>query len=181
MYRTSRDPATRESVARFGRLNRDAFDDAPYRERYATHDPNLRPGPAVAAAYSVVSLLAGVWLVLAPSVLGYGDALADGRWNDTVVGVAIGLVALVRIASPTATAAASLVNVVLGAWLVAAPFVIGYGDVIGAGRATWNDIAVGIVVAVFALASWGVGSRRSSSATPPAPATHRPRGHGLDP
>ncbi len=146
--------------------------DRPYRPAAADPDDSWRrdraPGlPAAGrdAALTVSSVasapvfLAGVWLVLAPYALNYGSARSDfdGYWNDVVIGVAVGLVALVRAATPARSAAFGLANVGLGAWLIAAPWVLDYNAGIDAPRATWNDIIVGIVVAALALVSMGSG------------------------
>ncbi|MCL4425773.1 MAG: SPW repeat protein [Firmicutes bacterium] len=48
------------------------------------------------------------------------------------------------------------VNLILGIWLIIAPFVLGYGKSAGA----WNDVLVGIVVAIVAY--WGTTVRNRS-------------------
>lgn len=42
-------------------------------------------------------------------------------------------------------------NVILGIWLIVAPFVLGYSTLT---NAMWNDIIVGVLVAVIAFFSW---------------------------
>ena len=115
-----------------------------------------------AGAVSALTFLAGVWLVLAPLALDYPAAGAafDGSWNDVVIGSAIAVVALVRIALPVRIAALGLVNVGLGAWLLVAPTVLSYTSVPGASSATWNDIIVGIIVMALASFSALVGLSR---------------------
>jgi hypothetical protein len=105
----------------------------------------------------VGNLLAGLWLVIAPFVLAR-ETEGPGYWNDIVIGVAVALVTLVRMAAPFRTAAFGMVNVILGAWLVAAPFVLAYSTA----AATWNDIIVGCVVMVLALVSVVLGRRGPS-------------------
>ncbi|MEH1127185.1 SPW repeat protein [Micromonospora sp. CPCC 206061] len=127
--------------------------------------PSLTPEPVMAILPSSVVFLAGVWLVIAPFALDYratGEGF-NGRWNDTVIGVAIALLALVRMIVPLISAQLSLINVVLGGWLIAAPFVLGYNDGTDSPRATWNDILVGLLVIVLAMVSWRI-SRRMLSA-----------------
>lgn len=118
-----------------------------------------------AATVSALVFLAGVWLVLAPFVLDYPDIGGgfDGRWNDRVVGAAIAVVAVMRMVTPNRTVAFGLINVGLGAWLVAAPFVLFYDDDRVATAATVNDIAVGVLVIALACASRAL-SRRARSA-----------------
>ncbi|MCX6462272.1 MAG: SPW repeat protein [Pseudonocardiales bacterium] len=129
------------------------------------HDEGL-----AAATFSALAFLAGVWLVLAPFVLTYPDLGGgfDARWNDRVVGAAIAVVATVRMLSPNRTAAFGWVNVGLGAWLVAAPFVLFYNDDRVAAAATVNDLAIGVLVIALAGASRALsrrGRRRSEPRT----------------
>lgn len=43
---------------------------------------------------------------------------------------------------------ASWINVILGVWLIVAPWVVGFSNVMGA---TWTSVITGIVVAIIAL------------------------------
>lgn len=107
---------------------------------------------------SGVNVLAGIWLILAPAVLGY-TGLDQAVWNDRVVGVAVFILAMARIAAPVRFEVISWINFVLGAWLVVAPFLLAYtvvGDPAGAtgspSAAVANDIIVGILI--IAMAVW---------------------------
>jgi SPW repeat len=108
-----------------------------------------RRGGAVATGVSAVNFLAGVWLVLAPFVLGHPVAGlgSAARWNDIAIGGVVALIALIRMIVPGRTARLAFLNVIPGLWLTAAPFVLGYDGV-----AMWNDVVVGVVVVVVALA-----------------------------
>ena len=53
--------------------------------------------------------------------------------------------------------ASGALNVLLGAWLMASPIVLGYG----AGDPAWHDAAVGLVIVVFAVAH--IVARRAQS------------------
>jgi hypothetical protein len=124
-------------------------------------------GGSEAGTVSALTFLAGMWLVLAPLALDYpavGPAF-DGSWNDVVIGSAIAVVALVRIALPVRSAALGLVNVGLGAWLLVAPTVLSYTSVTGASSAPWNDIIVGIIVMALASSSALVARRRRDPTT----------------
>ncbi len=64
----------------------------------------------------------GIWLMLAPAVLGYGG---DARTHDRIVGplvTAFAIVAIWEVMRPLRR-----VNQGLGVWLLAAPWVLGYG------------------------------------------------------
>jgi hypothetical protein len=116
-----------------------------------------RRGGAVPTGISAISVLAGAWLVLAPFALGSSltGLDAEARMNDVVVGIAIAVIAIVRMVAPYRTAWLGSINVILGAWLVVAPFALGHG-----GFARWNDVIVGVVVVVVALLSGVLALRR---------------------
>ncbi|MCX2948906.1 hypothetical protein [Lentzea sp. NEAU-D7] len=73
-----------------------------------------------------MTILAGIWLLLAPFVLDQVPA-ADGLgayWNDLVLGTAIVVLASIRMVASDRLPWLSLVNALLGPWLVASPFVL---------------------------------------------------------
>ncbi len=135
-------------------------------DRSSDNSPHQEDG-SDAGTVSALTFLAGMWLVLAPLALDYptGGTSFDGSWNDVVIGSAIAVVALVRIALPVRSAALGLVNVGLGAWLLVAPTVLSYTSVPGASAATWNDITVGIIVMALASTSALVARRRRDPTT----------------
>ena len=90
----------------------------------------------------------GIWLLLAPFVLMYGVSAAT--WNDIVLGVLIATLGAVRAFGAYRASSLSWTNGVLGAWLIAAPFVLGYA---ANAAALWNDVIVGLVVMVLAWRS----------------------------
>ncbi|MGH7449106.1 MAG: SPW repeat domain-containing protein [Longimicrobiales bacterium] len=70
----------------------------------------------------VVTVLAGLWLMAAPAVLGYGGPASA---SDRIIGplaVSVGLVALWEATRPV-----RWTGVGLGAWLLVAPWLLGYG------------------------------------------------------
>ena len=107
----------------------------------------LAPGPKLrgsAGFASGINLLAGIWLVIAPWVLGYTGVAAE--WNDVACGVAIALLALGRLDGAARTIGASWVNCLIGIWLLVATFTI------DASSTEWiNDLILGGVVALLAL------------------------------
>ena len=100
---------------------------------------------------SGLNVLAGIWLIIAPWVLGYTSA--DPRWNDVVFGAIVGVLALVRVGGAFRAAWLSAVNAAIGVWLFIAAFTID-----SSATATWNDWILGVIV--FALAAG------SATATP---------------
>jgi hypothetical protein len=110
---------------------------------------------ASAVMASALVFIAGIWLIIAPFSLDYRNTGGEfsGYWNDVVIGVALAAVALVRIVSPVATAPLSVINVLLGMWLIIAPFILGYNEGADAAAATVNDIIVGVLVVLLATVS----------------------------
>ena len=118
---------------------------------------------------SGVNIVAGLWLIIAPFVLGY-DEIRAALWNDVVIGIIVAAFAVARVARPLMNPSLSWINAVLGLWLIVAPFVLGYGRVVevealaaegavGAGQiAMWNDIIVGVIILV--LGAWSALSAR---------------------
>ena len=103
-----------------------------------------------AVTASGLNIIAGLWLIVAPFVLGY--TAPTPRLNDIILGVVIGVFALIRTFTPLRATWLSWANIVLGLWLIAAPFVIGYS-----GQAPlYNDIVLGIIV--IGLAAWSSGA-----------------------
>ena len=82
----------------------------------------LEPRSEVIGA-GVVNLVMGMWLMAAPWIFGYARTTAG--WNATIVGLVVMAIAVVRIVRPARRVWLSVVTLVLGIWLVVAPFVIG--------------------------------------------------------
>ena len=99
---------------------------------------------------SGVDALIGIWLIVSPWVLGFSD-VPSAMWTDISVGTTIMLVALLRILNPDQTVPLGWVNVVLGAWLITAPFVIPYASGVHTNPIYWNDILSGVGVLWFAI------------------------------
>ena len=120
----------------------------------AANDPDPTPkGRTRAGATGNLIFLAGVWLVISGFSLFYRDTgVFDAYWNDVVVGIALATVALVGIVKPAGSGSLTLTKIVLGGWLVAAPFALSYNAVAYASRAFWNDIVVGLIVVALAFA-----------------------------
>lgn len=93
-----------------------------------------------------ITIAAGVWLIFAPAVWGYGDPAAA---NDRLVGPAVAGAAFVALWE--VVRAVRWVAMPFGLWLLVAPFVLDYSHTV----ATISSIVAGVVI----LAS-----------TPPSPA-----------
>lgn len=116
-------------------------------------EPALPADETIAATMtSMVTFLAGAWLAMAPFFRSYPDA-GDGLgryWNDVVTGLAVTVFALARAVSSRHRPWLTVPNVVLGAWLLLAPFVLAYD---AGGGAVTNDVVVGLVVLLSSAAA----------------------------
>ena len=93
---------------------------------------------------SWTNVVLGVWLIIAPFLLGY-SAETTALWNDIIVGLFI--VGFGWYAGSKGNSGASWTNAVIGAWLLSSPFVLNYG----VERAGTNDMIVGLTVLVLAI------------------------------
>lgn len=89
----------------------------------------------------IANILLGLWLMVAPAVLGHAGAAAK---NDWIVGPLVVTVATVALWQ--ATRAVRWVNLVLGAWMVLAAWLLGYGRL-----AAVLTTAVGLAIALLAI------------------------------
>ena len=119
---------------------------------------NLPDADRVAAVVvlSIFTFMTGIWLIIARFAVDYrdtGDGF-NGYWNSAVVGAGIAALAAARFLTPVRSASLSLLTVVLGLWLIAAPFALSYNDGRDALGATVHDIVVGLIVSVLATMAW---------------------------
>lgn len=94
-------------------------------------------------------MLAALWLIASPLVFDYGEG--DASWNPVACGVAVGLLAILRLTGAWRSRALSFLNVAVGTWLAASAFVL---EAPIGGR--WNQGLLGGIVIVLALIGlWG--------------------------
>ena len=97
-----------------------------------------------------VNVLLGAWLILSPWILDFGGNVAAAA-NFTVVGAMLATTAVGAILLPRAWE--EWAGVILAAWLVASPWILGFADV---QAATQNAIFCGLAIAV--LSAWVLGT-----------------------
>jgi hypothetical protein len=93
-----------------------------------------------------LNVLAGLWLIIAPFVLGYSDG--DPIWNDVVFGAVVLVLAGARSLFFPRQVWLSWINALVGAWLFASLFWLD-----SSATARWNDGIMGVIVFVLALAA----------------------------
>lgn len=92
--------------------------------------------------------VAGLWQLVSPFILNF-TARTTAMWNAVVIGLVLIVLGVWAALNKEARTSRTLdwVNAILGLWLVASPFVLGYSDM---ATAMWSSIIVGLVVLVFA-------------------------------
>lgn len=96
---------------------------------------------------AIILLLAGLWLIIAPFVLNYAS-LGASSINDIILGIAVAVLALILMGARQNWA--SWLALLAGIWMVIAPFALGYSSI---GTVVANDVILGIIVAIFGIAS----------------------------
>lgn len=127
-------------------------------EGYATA-PAAAPGGSDRVQATAISLpnalllIAGVWLIISRFVFDYplAGATAGGVLNGVVIGIAVAVMALVRMSAYRSNPMINAVTVVAGAWMMASPWAFGYPHFGSGGRPGWSDIIVGGAIILFGL------------------------------
>lgn len=106
-------------------------------------------------AASGINIVAGIWLILAPFLLGFsGTALSR---NDVIFGIVVGILALARVGmTEESNSWLSWLAAIFGVWVLVSPFFLGYISLAG----LWNNIIVGIIIAAMGVWSASVTSSR---------------------
>ena len=96
---------------------------------------------------SWTSFVLGLWLIVSPFALASGRGTAT--YEEVVLGIVIAALGLWRVqgADTPSMAGAGWLLGVAGAWVLVAPFVLGYG----ATGAVYNDVIVGALVLLLGL------------------------------
>jgi SPW repeat len=115
---------------------------------------------AVMAA-SGLNVLAGIWLIIAPFVLGYSGG--DPYWNDIVFGAIVAVLALARVSGAYRASWMSWVNMLIGAWIFIAAFWLD-----STSNAGTNDIILGAIVFILGLFSAAASDDATSERTLPS-------------
>lgn len=107
---------------------------------------------------TAIFFVGGIWLAASPYILGF-SVHPDAWWNALLVGLCMVILAIIRAASPERFAGLRWTALVLGAWLVASPFIADYHYV---GPAMWNAIIVGAVIILSATSSAAFPARQQA-------------------
>lgn len=106
------------------------------------HKTNIRTA-------STLNILAAIWLIIAPFVLGFtGTAVATSSY---IVGILVAVMAFIRVSTPLQAPWMSWVNGVLGVWTLLTPYIFGYF----LASTAWSTVITGIIIT--GLGVWSAG------------------------
>lgn len=104
-----------------------------------------------------IDILVGIWLVISPFLLGYSGN-TSALWNDIISGILVIIFAATQtIQSKERITWPAWISLLIGIWLVLAPFALNNSAVSGT---LWNEIISGIII--IALAAWAAFTTSSS-------------------
>jgi hypothetical protein len=108
--------------------------------------------PRRRARVATLFLLAlGVWLMTTAFLWARGTVGGLGpAWNDFIVGATIAVLCVLRFLLPRRSGVLAVVAVLLGLWLIAAPFMLDFTAAVAGSAATWNSFVAGALVALLA-------------------------------
>jgi hypothetical protein len=95
-----------------------------------------------------INLILGIWLIIAPFVIGYAAVSGVAVGEDVILGILLVLFSWWILAAEFPPVGTAWFQVFCGIWLIVAPFVLAYQ---GLPRATGNDITAGIIAIVVGL------------------------------
>ncbi len=113
--------------------------------------PHDSGGVSVGAAKPALTLnlLLGIWLFISPWVFGYYSD--PSAWDSWIVGALIAIFALIRMSNPGGLPFFSWLNMLLGAWTIASPWIFSYT---GETARFVNSLVIGSLVLILAFAAW---------------------------
>lgn len=110
---------------------------------------------------SGLDVLAGVWLLISPFVIGFSD-LATAMTNNVICGGIVIVLAAIRFLGAYRQSWLSWVNCLIGIWAIISPWALGFAR---NQDASTNNVITGIVIAVLAFWSAVATSPTESTAT----------------
>ena len=93
----------------------------------------------------IVNIVLGAWLAVSPWALGYSDTHTLATWNAVIAGLVIVVVEVIDLDAPGAWE--EWTSLILGLWVIVAPFVLGLGS---HQAGIVSTVTIGILVALFA-------------------------------
>ncbi len=95
-----------------------------------------------------INLILGLWLIVAPFVLGYSALSRAALTEDVVLGIIVAAFSWWILAAMAPPVGTSWFQILCGIWVIIAPFVLAYRTITAAMA---NDVIVGIIVLIVAI------------------------------
>lgn len=124
---------------------------------------------------AICALVLGTWLPASHYLLDYPfvEGAEDAFFSEALAGVIVACAGYGRLQSPVRLPKLTALQAAAGAWLVAAPWLIGYAEQVPAARA--NGVVCGLAAIVLAAAAASFSHRQRGLARP-APRARRAPG-----
>lgn len=157
---------------------REASAAAPARRPFRPAPPERGSRSATLCLIGICALVLGIWLPASHHALGYPfvEGAEDAFFTETLVGVLVGCAGYGRLQSSLHLPKLTALQAAAGAWLVAAPWLLGYAREVPAARV--NDVVCGAAAVLLAAAA-AVVSHRDRGLAEPLRATGRQAGEPL--
>ena len=102
-------------------------------------------------------VIAGIWLIIAPFILGFRGTLLS--MNDVITGIVIAMISLIAIGMPEESSWMNWISAILGIWILITAFLMTSIGIAG----MWNNLVIGAIT--VALGIWGAVSISSTSSS----------------
>jgi hypothetical protein len=102
-------------------------------------------------------VIAGIWLIIAPFILGFRGTLLS--MNDVITGIVIAMISLIAIGMPEESGWMNWISAILGVWILITAFLMTSIGIAG----MWNNLVIGAIT--VALGIWGAVSMSSTSSS----------------
>jgi hypothetical protein len=104
-------------------------------------------------AVEELTMIAGVWVAISPFTVHFAAASPDLALVNLIVGIALAVVGLCMSIAPERTGDLNLAVLLIGAWLIIAPWVVANDPGTGA---ILSNVITGACVCLFALTAGGL-------------------------
>ncbi|MBX5493500.1 MAG: SPW repeat protein [Chloroflexi bacterium] len=99
---------------------------------------------------SGLNVIAGLWLIISPWVLGFSRYDDRMMWNNVIFGIVAAILAGIRAGGAYEVPWLSWINVLVGIWLFISAFIFANPSL---PAPFWNNIILGVIVFILGIVS----------------------------